>query len=110
MGFVLPVGREVMCQFQLDLLIKIATGLPQSLPKWPVCQCVTSIYEKKGKLYVGGGVGSPRLRPQALLPSARYERRVGVSLVRAAWERRPEGPAYLLPSVTLLYLAGLCAF
>ena len=47
---------------------------------------------------------------QALLPSARYERRVGVSLVRAAWERRPEGPAYLLPSVTLLYLAGLCAF
>ena len=47
---------------------------------------------------------------QALLPSARYERRVGVSLVRAAWERRPEGPAYLLSSVTLLYLAGLCAF
>ena len=45
-----------------------------------------------------------------LLPSARYERRVGVSLVRAAWERRPEGPAYLLSSVTLLYLAGLCAF
>jgi len=33
---------------------------------------------------------------QALPPSARYERRVGVSLVRAAWERRPEGPAYLL--------------
>ena len=50
------------------------------------------------------------LRKQALLPSARYERRVGVSLVRAAWERRPEGPAYLLSSVTLLYLAGLCAF
>ena len=49
-------------------------------------------------------------RGQALLPSARYERRVGVSLVRAAWERRPEGPAYLLSSVTLLYLAGLCAF
>ena len=49
-------------------------------------------------------------RKQALLPSARYERRVGVSLVRAAWERRPEGPAYLLSSVTLLYLAGLCAF
>ena len=47
---------------------------------------------------------------EALLPSARYERRVGVSLVRAAWERRPEGPAYLLSSVTLLYLAGLCAF
>ena len=47
---------------------------------------------------------------QALPPSARYERRVGVSLVRAAWERRPEGPAYLLSSVTLLYLAGLCAF
>ena len=33
---------------------------------------------------------------EALPPSARYERRVGVSLVRAAWERRPEGPAYLL--------------
>ena len=33
---------------------------------------------------------------KALPPSARYERRVGVSLVRAAWERRPEGPAYLL--------------
>ena len=33
-----------------------------------------------------------------------------MSLVRAAWERRPEGPAYLLPSVTLLYLAGQCAF
>ena len=47
---------------------------------------------------------------EALPPSARYERRVGVSLVRAAWERRPEGPAYLLSSVTLLYLAGLCAF
>ena len=47
---------------------------------------------------------------QALPPSARYEWRVGVSLVRAAWERRPEGPAYLLSSVTLLYLAGLCAF
>ena len=47
---------------------------------------------------------------EALLPSARYERRAGVSLVRAAWERRPEGPAYLLSSVTLLYLAGLCAF
>ena len=47
---------------------------------------------------------------EALSPSARYERRVGVSLVRAAWERRPEGPAYLLSSVTLLYLAGLCAF
>ena len=39
-----------------------------------------------------------------------YKRRAGVSLVRAAWERRPEGPAYLLPSVMLLYLAGLCAF
>ena len=51
-----------------------------------------------------------RFHFQALLPSARYERRVGVSLVRAAWERRPEGPAYLLSSVTLLYLAGLCAF
>ena len=33
---------------------------------------------------------------QALPPTASYERRVGVSLVRAAWERRPEGPAYLL--------------
>ena len=32
-----------------------------------------------------------------LLPSARHERRVGAFLVRAAWERRPEGPAYLLP-------------
>jgi len=47
---------------------------------------------------------------QALPPSARYERRVGVGLVRAAWERRPEGPAYLLPSAMLLYLAGQCAF
>ena len=47
---------------------------------------------------------------QALLPSARYERRVGVGLVRAAWERRPEGPAYLPPCVMLLYLAGQCAF
>ena len=36
-----------------------------------------------------------------LLPSARYERRVGVSLVRAAWERRPEGPACLLSTVML---------
>ena len=44
------------------------------------------------------------------LPPARYERRVGVSLVRAAWERQPEGPAYLLLSVMLLYLAGQCAF
>ena len=33
-----------------------------------------------------------------------------MSLVRAAWERRPEGPAYLLSSVMLLYLAGQCAF
>ena len=33
-----------------------------------------------------------------------------MSLVRAAWERRPEGPAYLFPSVMLLYLAGQCAF
>ena len=49
------------------------------------------------------------LSKKALPPSARYERRVGVSLVRAAWERRPEGPAYLLSSVTLLYLAGQCA-
>ena len=47
---------------------------------------------------------------KALPPSARYERRVGVSLVRAAWERRPEGPAYLLSFVMLLYLAGQCAF
>ena len=50
------------------------------------------------------------LKIQALPPSARYERRVGVSLVRAAWERRPEGPAYLLSIVMLLYLAGQCAF
>ena len=40
-------------------------------------------------------MGKSRAR-EALPPSARYERRVGVSLVRAAWERRPEGPAYLL--------------
>ena len=33
-----------------------------------------------------------------------------MSLVRAAWERRPEGLAYLRPSVALLYLAGQCAF
>ena len=33
-----------------------------------------------------------------------------MSLVRAAWERRPEGPAYLFLSVMLLYLAGQCAF
>ena len=33
-----------------------------------------------------------------------------MSLVRAAWERRPEGPAYLLSIVMLLYLAGQCAF
>ena len=51
-----------------------------------------------------------RRNNQALPPSARYERRVGVSLVRAAWERRPEGPAYLLSDVKLLYLAGQCAF
>ena len=31
-------------------------------------------------------------------------------LIRAAWERRPEGPAYLLSDVKLLYLAGQCAF
>ena len=31
-------------------------------------------------------------------------------LARAAWERRPEGPAYLLSDVKLLYLAGQCAF
>ena len=43
-----------------------------------------------------------------LLPSARHERRVGAFLVRAAWERRPEGPAYLLSTVKLLYLAGKC--
>ena len=47
---------------------------------------------------------------EALPPSARYERRAGVSLVRAAWERRPEGPAYPLSTVMLLYLAGQCAF
>ena len=45
-----------------------------------------------------------------LLPSARYERRAGVSLVHAARERRPEEPAYLLSSVMLLYFAGQCAF
>ena len=33
-----------------------------------------------------------------------------MSLVRAAWERRPEGPAYLLSSMAHLYLAGQCAF
>ena len=48
--------------------------------------------------------------PGKLLPSARHERRVGAFLVRAAWERRPEGPAYLLSSVMLLYLAGQCAY
>ena len=37
----------------------------------------------------------------------------GAFLVRAAWEqweRRPEGPAYLLSTVVLLYLADQCAF
>ena len=29
---------------------------------------------------------------------------------RAAWERRPEGPAYLPSTVMLLYLAGQCAY
>ena len=33
-----------------------------------------------------------------------------MSLVRAAWERRSEGPAYLRSTVMLLYLAGQCAF
>ena len=33
-----------------------------------------------------------------------------MSLVHAARERRPKGPAYLLSSVMLLYLAGQCAF
>ena len=33
-----------------------------------------------------------------------------MSLVRAAWERRPEGPAYLLSSVMFLYFAGQCAY
>ena len=33
-----------------------------------------------------------------------------MSLVRAAWERRPEGPAYLPSNVMLLYLAGQCAY
>ena len=33
-----------------------------------------------------------------------------MSLVRAARKRRPEGPAYLLSIVMLLYLAGQCAF
>ena len=50
------------------------------------------------------------LAPYKLLPSARHERRVGAFLVRAARERRPEGPAYLLSFVMLLYLAGQCAF
>ena len=45
-----------------------------------------------------------------LPPSVSYERRVGVCLVRAARERRPEGSAYLLSTVMLLYLAGQCAF
>ena len=31
-----------------------------------------------------------------------------MSLVRAAWERRPEGPAYLLSSVMLLYRRPVC--
>ena len=44
-----------------------------------------------------------------LLPSARASWRVGAFLVHAARERRPEGPAYLLSSVMLLYLAGQCA-
>ena len=39
-----------------------------------------------------------------LLPSARHERRVGAFLVRAARERRPEGPSYLLPTI---FLAGV---
>ena len=51
-----------------------------------------------------------KIRKSKLLPSARHERRVGAFLVRAAWERRPEGPAYLLSIVMLLYLAGQCAF
>ena len=45
-----------------------------------------------------------------LLPSARHKRGVGAFLVRAAWERRLEGTAYLLSFVMLLYLAGQCAF
>jgi hypothetical protein len=35
---------------------------------------------------------------------------LGASLVRAVWERRPEGPSYLLSTVKLHYLAGLCVF
>ena len=34
----------------------------------------------------------------------------GTFLVRTAWERQPEGPAYPLFTVKLLYLAGQCAF
>ena len=44
------------------------------------------------------------------LPAARHLRWAGAFLVRTAWERRPEGPAYLLSSVKLLYLAGQCVF
>ena len=32
-----------------------------------------------------------------------------MSLAHAARERRPEGPAYLLSSVMLLFIAGQCA-
>ena len=67
--------------------------------------CLSSSYNLSSQLS-----RSPSDGTQAPPPSARYERGVGVSLVRAAWERRPEGPAYLLSSVMLLYLAGQCAY
>ena len=79
-------------------------------PNW-ISNGKTPITSQSDRIQViGGKLLTGQLAPwvtwEALPPSARYERRVGVSLVRAAWERRPEGPAYLLPSVTLLYLAG----
>ncbi len=46
----------------------------------------------------------------SLPPSARHERRMGVCLVQAAWERRPEGSSYLLSTVMLRFLAGQCAY
>ena len=40
-----------------------------------------------------------------------YKRRArSVLSPRVAWERRPEGPAYLLSNVKPHYLAGLCIF
>ncbi len=43
-------------------------------------------------------------------PPRRSSRGLETFLVRAAWERRPEGPSYLLSTVKLNYLAGLCVF